>query len=1213
MIPGITASSIRVGGPDVSIESYTSTDAIILIGEGDGSISLERAPDSGGSPGTWSEIATGLAAGDSYNDTGLSAGTKYWWRAKSTGYGDPATVTLPAAGTMTLVAREPFISIGDLTSGSPGSNLTEVVGTLRKRLHGPRVAGQAKGWSADIRQPSGTSQTFGRTLMPGANGASGGTAWSRVMISGWYYFRQDSIANNTNSGTLLGFERFAKNNQVGIYIEAISAKIRARVGSATAVDFPVAFYERWVWLAVAARHVSGSNYDVKFYYKLPGQAMTEWASFTNTGGFYGPADLDYGITGCYAISSTQNPDGRLGCPSIHTFTSNTFADVTHPPDVAEPSDAGKTWYVNPATGSDANDGGSPNQAWQTVSKLNDEMLYTGIFSKYHQSSSAGDTIVIDTSAAPLDLAGTNLLFRSHAINVRAATGQTWIDIKTHKTLANASFSKTGGYTNIYEIADTQANTVLWEDDKWLAKPNTGTLATALTYLDANPGSFYTDGTKMYVHPTGSTNPVTDGKVYDRSRDYSAVGIEAIGLWCRNYDVRNIRSGKTCMAVAATGDGIGAYGIGDANFSSTGAVNRLQDCYLSYCSKHAYGFVTGNTNEDLTIENCQGEQCTPYGSMTVFVSYKGSGTGNIHRYRNCTVEKSIGLIGSTAGVSNYAGDFYSHNLGGANNFTLFEFDNCDMAGAVGGGAVDLVTITNCRFGRIGFANVEADRSELSMFSAAGGHLRNSKIVVTDYDMDGTNVGELSGTVEISNVVLDLSGAAGAISDRGGLWKRTAALNLSFFNNIFLGDGVQPYMVVHDVAAGDTLDFHHNRYHNLGSSGYIAHYDGTQRTLAQMEALGFERDSTIGSPGVDGSYAPTSGASAVVAAGYDVGEAREDFTGVSFPFRNDIGPYEFVESPAPDSPDEPAPFFALGADLDPQDDGIHYVTPPLPARAVSMRLWSKLNDGGAWRLVESGLAGGASGVDTYWERGDGLVDYRVEAMNFSGGTTGEAESVESLEPTDPTRFWPMSEASGNRVDNFASAALTDTNTVGSNTGVTGNAAEFVAANSEMLIGALPSHDPGGFSVMFDIRVASAPGGTQMIASVYNDAGDKSWTISLTAGLAINVHTYNDPDDAAATSSGVITSGQFNRVICVFKPDGDVLVSINGGTYEALSTGYFPMISAESLRIGGNETLSNYFDGRIDNFSYWAAAQLTQREAAGLWNAGGTPLVWAPFDWS
>jgi titin len=57
---------------------------------------IERAPDNAGSPGAWSQIANASANVTTYSDTTVSAGTRYWYRARAynaggnSGYSNPA-------------------------------------------------------------------------------------------------------------------------------------------------------------------------------------------------------------------------------------------------------------------------------------------------------------------------------------------------------------------------------------------------------------------------------------------------------------------------------------------------------------------------------------------------------------------------------------------------------------------------------------------------------------------------------------------------------------------------------------------------------------------------------------------------------------------------------------------------------------------------------------------------------------------------------------------------------------------------------------------------------------------------------------------------------------------------------------------------------------------------------------------------------------------
>ncbi|MGD0650215.1 MAG: fibronectin type III domain-containing protein [Verrucomicrobiia bacterium] len=60
---------------------------------------IERAPDNGGSPGTWTQIATVGANVTTYSNAGLSANTKYWYRLRAYNAGGDSDYSNQASGT----------------------------------------------------------------------------------------------------------------------------------------------------------------------------------------------------------------------------------------------------------------------------------------------------------------------------------------------------------------------------------------------------------------------------------------------------------------------------------------------------------------------------------------------------------------------------------------------------------------------------------------------------------------------------------------------------------------------------------------------------------------------------------------------------------------------------------------------------------------------------------------------------------------------------------------------------------------------------------------------------------------------------------------------------------------------------------------------------------------------------------------------------------
>lgn len=98
-------------------------------------------------------------------------------------------------------------------------------------------------------------------------------------------------------------------------------------------------------------------------------------------------------------------------------------------------------------------------------------------------------------------------------------------------LANASFVKTDGYTNVYEYSlpsiPTTSNTyanltnadvlMTWENNVRLGGRFQNN-ATSIATVDATPGRQWWDSSakKLYIHTTDSTSPITNGRTYEAS-------------------------------------------------------------------------------------------------------------------------------------------------------------------------------------------------------------------------------------------------------------------------------------------------------------------------------------------------------------------------------------------------------------------------------------------------------------------------------------------------------------------------------------------------------------------------------------------------------------------------------------------------------------------------------------------------------------------------
>ena len=120
-----------------------------------------------------------------------------------------------------------------------------------------------------------------------------------------------------------------------------------------------------------------------------------------------------------------------------------------------------------------------------------------------------------------------------------------------------------------------------------------------------------------------------------------------------------------------------------------------------------------------------------------------------------------------------------------------------------------------------------------------------------------------------------------------------------------------------------------------------------------------------------------------------------------------------------------------------------------------------------------------------------------------------------------YWELEESSGTRVDSHGSDDMTDNNTVTSTTGKQGNAAVFVAANTEFL----DSADSAALSITGDMSVAgwfylSSFTGQHGIFSKDEGQPNRSYSFLLNYSDPDSyVGMYNSSDGTNANTTGII----------------------------------------------------------------------------------------------
>lgn len=812
-------------------------------------------------------------------------------------------------GAMELVARETFEGVKTLNSENPGNLGTWTMGAWHCRPVGPRLAGApAPGWSGDA-QGAFVRTTWDLDLPPFS------TARDAGMVGCWVRFANLSNAGYFNSGASANPAMILQLNcgndnapfqRMGV---TRSGQLLARSDNSWVIGAMV-LKNTWYWLQIEWADTETGFISKASYQPLGGTLMELSSEFTPIQDFSARAvyvknepheDADY---------QHYTWGGRIG-----GITLASIADVgegSQMSDLLPPEDARYTWYLNPAIGDDQNDGLNPSRAWRTVTKFNEESAHSGLFSPLDGGYSQGDTLVIDTSEAPLDLGSAQLLVRTPGLTIQPAPGQQVIRIKAHKDISGPATTwlpfNSGTHQNVWMTTDAGASdltsVVIWEDDKWLNHPMGVTVSNVIGTLNDVPGSFYSDGTTLYLHSFGSTNPNTDGKVYTRSR-FRFQGASAVMLLAADLKIIGLDVRKTALVESATNDPYAAYGIqGDQGF---GGVTMLRQCYVSYASKHCIGFTDSNSNREVTVDSCQVEQGTPYHSQSPWVDYNGNADalGNITTYINCLNLKPAGKIGSTEGSTQEYLSYLLHNNGVGTQFTKIHF----IGGTYGGqifnyGGVDAFLFDGVSFGG-GSSAAKQTRvnrcvmNQLPMGCSAPDCVltaRNNLCIFSDGIFNASFNSPAIGTMSYEGNTFDLRPFSRSDNAMFSLFKRIGPLVFTFRNNIFISPGDKNFNVMDQAQAADDLVFSHNFYQGESAKIIVNSFnDGVTtatRTFSEWQDLGYDQGSQIGNAKLDANYVPALD-SPVILAGVDLGELP-DFSGRLFLSRSSIGSIEPGES-------------------------------------------------------------------------------------------------------------------------------------------------------------------------------------------------------------------------------------------------------------------------------------------------------------------------------
>ena len=658
---------------------------------------------------------------------------------------------------------------------------------------------------------------------------------------------------------------------------------------------------KWFYFAMAAggqATLGGARVKAAYIYKELGGSL-EILDTDNMIGTFGIGNQTASLgVGDWNAGGNQSCGLRVSYAQMHSLSS--LANIGYPNDVVPPQDRCHI-YKAAATGNDANDGVSA--PWQTVGKLNDMLgpVHNGIFyDGVDGSEGSGNIIEIDTSSQLFDVGVVGIQLRKKHVWLRPKTGQAYAEIKPWVQINTGDWTFVG--SGVYSAPCDQIDGCLWQNDVFhevaVSRGALAGLADGASFVsqtisnatNASPivitanshgftngeqvvvtgvggntaanGTFtigsvtantfalvgstgngaYTSGGaftggKIFVKPFGGTDPRVDGKTYVRSRlrpDYvgDTVGLPAIAIAARDIRVSGIKSRYTAF------NNNGNYVIGDITGFSSKAL--IENCDLKYGDKHLICFTINAVGSTIRIKNVDCEQ----GIQHPYTSYMGTGSGNVHVYENCDMTKGSLVNRSSAGGSKGLG-FYSHG-GGAGLYDLVHLLNCNLAdNSLGSeGATNLLKFTGTTVGAISsVGNNEIVNSTLKGIPVLGETGKTTTITsstiqpINDFN---SILKLLGGSVSITGTNIDLTQFNGLSSS--SVWANGNALALTFTTNTVRYNAASVCPLFENMGPANIATCDYNTYYFPAGAIFAKNFNGSDRTFAQWQSLGYDTHST-----------------------------------------------------------------------------------------------------------------------------------------------------------------------------------------------------------------------------------------------------------------------------------------------------------------------------------------------------------------------------------
>lgn len=219
-----------------------------------------------------------------------------------------------------------------------------------------------------------------------------------------------------------------------------------------------------------------------------------------------------------------------------------------------------------------------------------------------------------------------------------------------------------------------------------------------------------------------------------------------------------------------------------------------------------------------------------------------------------------------------------------------------------------------------------------------------------------------------------------------------------------------------------------------------------------------------------------------------------------------------------------------------------------------------------------------------------------VSASGPFGGHATLATNLE-----HYWKLEEASGTRNDEIGGSHLTDNNTVTSAAGKSGNAASFIAGNSEYLSHTGVSVEAySGFTIDGWLYVDSTFAGGAAATGKWNARGWNLFATNAGAGVTTpRFYCFGNGQNDSIDWTSTVPADAFYHFLVYY--DGAVIgIRINGGTPVTTAHTVPPDDTGLDFNIGRTTDGAGYLTGRWDEFAIWSRA-LTAQEQLDRYNSG------------